>query len=202
MLFDFDGVLVDSFAATFRTYKEFYPKISEEEFGDFFLGNIYDTMRKYEQKNSVSLDVEKFRKKYSSRLLHQLPVLKMKDLIRKITPRFLLIIISSTTSRAIKKYLEKHGMDHYFAKIYGGDVHKSKTAKIQMVFKTYRAKPDKCVFITDTLGDIREAKKCQVKAIAVAWGFHDKKVLLRGDPHAVVERPEDLPDAIHSFFNK
>ena len=59
----------------------------------------------------------------------------------------------------------------------GGDIHRSKVAKIQMILKKHGIKPAEAIFITDTLGDMREAIKCGVLSIGVTWGFHEKERL-------------------------
>ena len=63
-----------------------------------------------------------------------------------------------------------------------------------MLFEKYDLKPDDCVFITDTLGDILEAKKVNVRSIAVTFGFHDQERLKRGEPlHLVSDFAEIRP---------
>lgn len=42
VLFDFDGVLVDTFAASFGIYQAFNPGLDAERYRSFFDGNIYD----------------------------------------------------------------------------------------------------------------------------------------------------------------
>ena len=78
----------------------------------------------------------------------------------------------------------------------GGDIHRSKVAKIQMILKKHGIKPAEAIFITDTLGDMREAIKCGVLSIGVTWGFHEKERLQKGNPFVIVETPQELPKAI------
>jgi len=40
ILFDFDGVIADSFSAAFAVNKKVFPSITEQEYRDRFLGNI------------------------------------------------------------------------------------------------------------------------------------------------------------------
>jgi phosphoglycolate phosphatase-like HAD superfamily hydrolase len=84
----------------------------------------------------------------------------------------------------------------------GNDVHKSKVEKIKMVFQKYGICNNDCVFITDTLGDMREATKMNVGSIGVTWGFNKPNVLKLGNPFCITERPSDLPLAIFEYFNK
>ena len=72
--------------------------------------------------------------------------------------------------------------------------------KIKMVFAEHGTDASRCVFITDTLGDIREAEKMGVGALAVTWGFHEPERLAKGSPFRLVDTPELLPEAIADYF--
>ena len=69
-----------------------------------------------------------------------------------------------------------------------------------MIFETYGIGADDCVFITDTLGDMREAKEHAVGTIGVSWGFHPHATLEKGIPFRIVDQPSELPDAIQEYF--
>jgi phosphoglycolate phosphatase len=69
-----------------------------------------------------------------------------------------------------------------------------------MILGECAAQPEDSLFITDTLGDIREAKQSRVQAIAVSWGFHEKNVLLQGKPYSIAHRPEDITQAVKRYF--
>ncbi|MEK9154423.1 MAG: HAD hydrolase-like protein, partial [Patescibacteria group bacterium] len=84
--------------------------------------------------------------------------------------------------------------------VMGADVHTSKSKKIEMVFKKYGITARKCVFITDTLGDMREAKSVGVGAIGVSWGFHARETLLQGEPFRIVAQPAEISPAISAYF--
>ena len=45
---------------------------------------------------------------------------------------------------------------------------------------------ERLFFITDTLGDIVEAKKVGIKTIAVDYGYHDRGVLSKGNPDGII----------------
>jgi len=48
VLFDFDGVLVDSYDYSYRISKELSPKLTEDIFRELFEGNIYDGFEKFD----------------------------------------------------------------------------------------------------------------------------------------------------------
>ena len=49
-----------------------------------------------------------------------------------------------------------------------------------------------CILVGDSEGDYQTAKNAGVKAIAAAWGFRDKEILLSSKADMVIEKPCDL----------
>lgn len=61
-----------------------------------------------------------------------------------------------------------------------------------MALTQFGVSENESLFITDTLGDMREAANAGLKSIGVSWGFQRRETLLKGDPHAIVDTPEEL----------
>lgn len=198
VLFDFDGVIVDSFEITYQSAKEVGSPITREQHKKLLEGNFFETLKKIKE---ISADHhEQFYEKYLPRLFELSPVNGIAEVLSSLGNSYRLVVVSSTISSPIRGYLETHHLDRHFDWIMGSDVHQSKTEKIKMAMRDYRVNPEQCVFITDTLGDIREAAKCSVRAIGVSWGFHEQERLERGRPFMVVNKVEELPGAVEAFF--
>ncbi len=71
-----------------------------------------------------------------------------------------------------------------------------------MVFKKYGVKSTECIFVTDTLGDLREAKKMGINSFAVTYGFHKESVLQKGNPDCFIRKPEDILIEIKKYWEK
>ena len=125
----------------------------------------------------------------------------MQEVIKSLSHGYKLIVISSTITSPIKEFMERHQVAQYFTEIMGNDVHASKVEKIKMVFSKYGADSKKCIFITDTLGDMKEASHVGVVAVGVTWGFQNKETLLKGKPLLIVQKPKELLSAISSYFH-
>ena len=125
---------------------------------------------------------------------------EMKDIIIGLKKNYTLIVISSTITSPIQEFLEEHDLANHFAQIMGNDIHKSKVEKMKIVFEKYAVEAKNCVFITDTLGDMREAEKMGIGTIGITWGFHTPETLLRGKPFRLVEKPKDLLTAVADYF--
>jgi len=201
ILFDFDGVIADSFRPAFEIQKKICPHITEDTYRKRFEGNIND----WEEPINVHTkecrhDIDFF-KEYIPRMKKEVQIVPgMREVIVELEKNYALIVISSTISSPIQEFLEGHGLANHFAQIMGNDVHASKVEKIKMVLDKYGVGPKDCVFITDTLGDMHEAEKMSVGAIGVAWGFHAPETLLRGKPFRLVEKSNDLLAAVSDYF--
>ena len=201
ILFDFDGVIVDSFANALRVTKIMNPDMTEADYQKLFDGNINDWKKGLSEEEKRRGDEEFFEKYLPS--LEQARIFPgIKEVIAKLEKTYTLLIISSTISSPIRGFIERHKMAEYFDDIMGNDVHRSKMEKIKMVYNKYGAGVDDCVFITDTLGDMREAARMGVQSIGVTWGFQRKESLLKGKPFFIAEKPEELPDIVSRYFEQ
>lgn len=201
VLFDFDGVIVDSFDICYGITSKAHKSLSKDEFRGFFEGNIYEAEEKLLEQKKFPKE-EEFFAEYTPRVFETSPIEGIPKVLEEFGKAYQMIVVSSTITSPIQGYLEKYGLARHFDWIMGGDVHKSKTVKIQMVLDQYKARPEDCVFVTDTLGDMREAAICQVSSIGVTWGFHERERLQKGNFFALIDRVEEFIPAVQSFFNK
>lgn len=201
ILFDFDGVIADSFQAAFTVHKMISPHIVEDDYRSWFEGNI-NNWREAAGPGTHRSDIDFFTEYLPKMKSEVKMVLGILEIIKSLSYSYTLIIVSSTITSPIREFMERHEAGQYFTEIMGNDIHQSKVEKMKMVFGKYKVNPEQCVFITDTLGDLREAAKAKVDAIGVSWGFQRKETLLKGNPLCVVEKPEELPIAILNYFKK
>ncbi len=199
IIFDFDGVLIDTLPVTFSLNEEMHENLSLEEYKSFFKGNIYDGAKRFDG------TPKKFRSDYDEQYRERTRELKIPDklkkLVRDLSIDYVLAIVSSTPTTSIKNILEREDVLSSFEDILGSDVHRSKIIKLNMLLEKYKIIPNDTIFITDTIGDVKEAKECGIRSIAVTWGFHDKETLSEANPLAIVDNPEDLTDVIRKILN-
>ncbi|MFH1047071.1 MAG: HAD hydrolase-like protein [Patescibacteria group bacterium] len=204
-LFDFDGVIVNTFDICHEISASLQPDrtLAAEEYRGYFDGNIYDVVDEKEkdtfgQLTAVSKD-DPFHRLYVPKLMRLAPVPGMIDLLGRLSASVgqrKFPVVSSSVSSVIDCYLVTHGVRDLFGTIYGADVHKSKRVKLRRALADAGVSADDAVFITDTLGDIREAAHVGLRAIGVTWGFQRAETLRRGNPLAVVDTAEELYTAI------
>lgn len=203
ILFDFDGVIADSFLPAYKVHKTIHPHNTEENYRKLFEGNI----NHYNHSQDVHTDACRPEADWFEEYI---PVMKkevkpfpgMKDVVRRLAKEYTLIIISSTISMPIEEFLIEHNIRECFEWVMGNDVHPSKAEKIHMVFKKYNTTGSNCIFITDTLGDMRESYNSGVRAIGVTWGFNKTETLHRGNYYRLVNSPKEILVAVNDYFHK
>ncbi len=202
ILFDFDGVIVDSFQPAFEVSRMLRPRMdfTKDDYRKCFEGNVYEEFLKIDKKQEV--DNKQFFEIYIPKLF-QLPVIKgIPKILKVLSKKYRLIIISSTISSPISEWLNRRGLAKYFSEIMGSDVHKIKLEKIRMIFEKYGINSDNCVFVTDTLGDLHEAKKAGLNCLAVTYGFHGEDTLRKGKPVGFIKAPQDIAIEVEKYWNK
>lgn len=195
IIFDFDGVIVNTFSISFGLSKTNTNK-SEDEFRKKFEGNFFKPSTEAKE-SEINYD---FFALYAPLLMKTQPESGMIEIIKKLSENYILTIISSTLTELIEDYLEKFGIRNYFQEILGPDIERSKVKKIQTIFKNHATIPQKAIFITDTLGDIREGKECGLLSIAVTWGYHPQETLSIGEPYKIINKPEEIVEIVEAYF--
>ncbi|MCR4261061.1 MAG: HAD hydrolase-like protein [Candidatus Colwellbacteria bacterium] len=198
LLIDFDGVMVDTLNVCFRTSNEVWGKLPMEEYKKLFEGNLYKSLgiesHGFTDKENLFFEL------YEPRMLQASLVGGIAGVVERLKEKYVLVIISSSVNSPVEEWLKKHAMLPLFDKVFGADVHKSKIEKIKMVFDEYKVGPRDCLFITDTLGDMREAREAGVDAVGVTWGWHPRETLEKGSPFAIVDTPEEIIGAVDRYF--
>lgn len=204
---DFDGVIADSFAVASALAKRRCKENTVERYRSAFEGNIYDSVDKsglnvrvIEHGDECEHDLDWWDEYQKSFEKSVSPFEGIVPAIRTLADSYQLAIVSSGSARFITPFLAANGIFDLFTDILDVDVHTHKTKKIEIMFDKYRVTAGDCVFVTDTLGDIREAAHHTMGSIAVSWGFHSHETLEKGVPFRIIDRPSELPDAVDEYF--
>jgi phosphoglycolate phosphatase len=108
-------------------------------------------------------------------------------------------ILSSNSRNNILTFLELNDLQNSFDFIYTEAAIFSKSKVIKKVLKEERIKPEETIYVGDETRDIEAAKRSQVKAIAVTWGFNSKEILAAQNPDFLIHQPSELIDIIKSL---
>jgi len=107
---------------------------------------------------------------------------------------WLLAVATGKSDRGLNACLETHGIRDMFVSLQTADRHPSKPhpdmldAAIAEAGLTH----NQAVMIGDTTFDIIMARDAQVRALGVAWGYHEPQELIAEGASAVANAPKDL----------
>lgn len=199
VIFDFDGVLADTEDFCYKIHKDVNGNLTWEKFQGFAEGNFHDGMGKAIREEGYVRPPD-FYKKYGQNL----SCISIHDVIREsvlhLKDKYKLAVVSSSEGSYISDFLKKERIFDYFEDILGHDIDTSKVVKINMLLEKHKINSLDAVLVTDTLGDVLEATKCGVKSIGVTWGLHEKEVLEKGNPVAIVDDPRELVETVQNVL--
>lgn len=197
LLFDFDGVIANSFSLALSVYQRFIPDATAEMYRELYKGNINQVVKE----RDLGVTSKQFMDVYNPLVLKELqPFDGMIELVNGLHQHFFMVIITSSDSYTVKDFLNKNAISHAFLDVMGTDVDPSKERKIELASKWFEFNPKDSLFITDTLGDMREAEKKSVPSIGVTWGFQTRETLETGPAKILVDTPEELRMEIDKHF--
>ncbi|PLX21510.1 hypothetical protein C0584_02480 [Candidatus Parcubacteria bacterium] len=193
IIFDFDGVIHD----TFKFHKQ---KI--KEFSGLVLGD--EEYRGFHKRNFLTEIPEKYKEidwtKYSDFIFEDIQRLTISPIVKRaiisLGEIYDLYIVSSDGAKGIKKYLENNGVSSYFKEILGLKEARAKSDKFLYIFDEYDLEKEDCIFVTDTLSDVLEANEISLRTIAVDFGYHSRKTLSEGGPYKIISNFEELEELI------
>ena len=187
VLFDFDGVICNSFEIAYSVARITNDNLSRDEYRDFFNGNFY-------QEKKITKEVSrKFFELQNERFKDVVIDDDVKEVIRELKKDHELYIVSSNLEETIHWTFKNSSLSEgLFNEVLGYESGKSKIEKIQYILDKYNLKKEDCVFVTDTLGDILEATVVGIGSIGIDTGFHDRKRLEAGKPKKIVSSFREL----------
>jgi len=196
LLFDFDGVIIDTLPIAVDVYNELFKKytipyqFNQKSFSDFFLTNFHKSLTKLIKNEELCKKIlDERAQKYIERENEFKLFDGIKNTLKQLSQIGNIIIISSNESQFIKILLKNRGIT-CIQEVLGADIEKSKVIKIKKQKEKYPN--SEIYYIGDTVGDIKEGKKAGIKTIAVSWGFHTKKQLEQEKPNFLIDKPKDL----------
>lgn len=198
IIWDFDGVIVDTAKLGHVMMIPRMPDLSFEEYLNLFNGNPYESYDSIAHREIESdFDEHAY---YAGRLGEFRIVPPIRLAIESLVKDYTMGIITSSRGSSVAGYLDANNLRQCFQFVLGYEAGLKKTDKIKKVLEELNVDPADAVFITDTLGDLKEAAHCHVSGIAVSWGYHNKEKLQRANPLIIVDKPESLEAAIRNIL--
>ncbi|MDA8597008.1 HAD family hydrolase [Candidatus Pacebacteria bacterium] len=189
IIFDYDGVLVDSFNFHLTQYNQLlHLGLEAQELRDAHNGNFHDN----ESNKLGNIDINRYVDAVKENQ-ESLPLRPgVKETLTELANTKQLHLVTSGYERQILPNLANHGIDTFFTYLLFADHGHHKHEKIQNILDAVAATSDEAIFVTDTLGDIHEAKQVPISTIALSCGFHPRETLLEGQPEFLLDSWKEL----------
>jgi len=208
VIFDFDGVIIDSIEVMFKNMQKLFPGLTWEEFQEGTKSPIKERDEYFAERHkpiskSRAEKVQKIyaKEKLASALIHKGMKMTIKDLNKK----YFLAINTNAREANLVPILKECGVYKYFDLIESGGTAQSKVDKSESIMSELGVSPYDSVFITDTTGDVLDAEEAGMSAIGVTWGVHKREDFEGGEVGdgivAVVESSDELYNAISDHFD-
>ncbi len=196
LIFDYDGVFVDSMDVVLKIYNNLcfennLEELSgEENFKDMFDDNFFKSMARLgvsEQKINICIDG------FEKQALKQRSEIKLfsgiRPMLDRLSKKYKMIIVTSSSSSIIIDFLKVNNIQH-IDKIVGVEKEKSKIKKILSVKDDYPS--SQIYYIGDTKGDMIEGREAGSITIAATWGYHSRERLKTAKPDYIVDAPMEI----------
>ena len=203
VIFDVDGVLIDSFEANLKFYQSLMTKTgykppTREEFPTVFHLSLYDSIRALTKSNSE--EVERIWKIAKDRgVEYPTNLLSMpngsKEVIDALSKKYLLGIVTSRIRESVFESPELKTLEKYFKVVVSyqdTENHKPHPDPLLLAIKSFGVKPEQSVYIGDAENDIKAGKSAGMKVI-----LYSKSELAGSD--AVTSSFKSLPEIIASM---
>ena len=204
VLFDYDGVLVDSLDYFLDAFLESCHAHgcrqvrTRADFLNLFDINFYDGMAKVgltgKLRRAVFHDLAERLKAQSGRytFFRGIP-----EALRELAEFADIFVISSNDSAVVQEFLDAHNLSLY-REVLGGDKDTSKVRKIRAVSGRHPGVP--AVYVGDTAGDLLEAREAGVIAAGAGWGWHGPARLKKLSPDYLLQAPADLVPCLRAVI--
>lgn len=211
VVFDCDGTLVDGQAAICDTMDEAFAaaKLGPPDRNEVrrmvglslpqALGILAPNAS--EEQHAIALEAYKvgYRGRRETGILEEPLYEGMAALIERLDAAgWLLGVATGKSDRGLHACLETHGIKHRFVTLQTADRHPSKPhpAMLEQALAEAGVEASQAVMIGDTSFDMDMARAANVRAIGVAWGYHEPRELIAAGAIGVAETMEQLEELI------
>jgi HAD superfamily hydrolase (TIGR01509 family) len=186
VIFDIDGVLVDSFEANLEFFRAIFKKAgyhmpTAKQYRTAFHLTMKDVIKLYSETND---------KKELERILEiayktRYPIEKFKlpknsvEVVKKLSKKYKLALVTGRMKKGVDNYLNFSKTEKYFEVIVHSDHYKNPKPHpepILMAAKRLKIKPSEAIYIGDSYTDIQAAKAAGMRII-----LYSKKELIGTD---------------------
>lgn len=202
-----DGVLFDSQKVVNDFFLDWYPTMTREILDEILCGNFHEGLEKFKLTNDPRKETPEEKEARTAEYVknkRQSPFYPgIRELVEKLhSDGFILTVNTSAFERNCLPLFIQSNTTQFFDFIATAEVSRSKVEKFNVISQKYETPTTEMLFITDTLGDVREAASAGVPTVAVTWGAHNRAYFTRDkNTHivAIVDQAHELEHFVKSY---
>lgn len=205
-IFDFDGTLVDSVEDVIISFNKAleihnFPTLTREEYLDRLGGNIDEIISLILKDNSSAENIELVKATYlklyyASQNNHTVPFPNVHGLLELLQARGILLAINSNRKNdSLNGYVEKFFSDIHFVAVEGHNQdYPSKPSQfaVNMIMEKCNLNKDDCIYIGDSITDIRTAQNAGIECLLVRWGYGRKDAFENDYPTEIIGNASEI----------
>jgi pyrophosphatase PpaX len=206
VLFDLDGTVVDSGSIILASMRHATREVLGQEFADTELmqavgGPGLEAQMAVFAPDQVDELVRVYRA-HNEPLHDELEACAgMEDVLHRLREEGRRLgVVTAKRRSTVELAFARVPLVHLFETIVGGDEtekHKPDPEPLLLAAARMQADPGETAYVGDSPFDIRAAKAAGMYAVAVTWGrIHDRSVLEREQPDAIVDTAEELLETV------
>lgn len=199
VLFDWDGTLLDSYAADARAYLSMFRTLgiswTVREIDRHYSPNWY---RVYRAARIPRIHWQRADRLWGLAYEKENPKLLpgARSVLRLLKKHFLLGLVTSGNRARVRRQLRAFGLADYFSVcVCSEDAFRKKPhpAPLVLALKRLSAEPNECVYVGDTAEDIEMARRAGVRPIGVLGPFPTTARIRAARPDTLLRSIRDLP---------
>lgn len=205
VIFDFDGVMVDSNEIRSEGFRTLYASSTGdklEAFMNYVRSNhglsryskikyYYEHVQQQAVKDdAVRQDAERYSQIVAEAVANAREIPGAEAFLAAFTGQFCFALISASDQQELRGICHRRGIDRYFEAILGSPEEKS--TNIRNLLRDRSWHPETTVYVGDSVRDFEAASSAGVAFI----GFGKENFSLHGKVHAIIENFEQLPSAL------
>jgi len=203
ILFDFDGVMVDSIAVAFEIYKELCDHFNQEHFKSFeefrhehrkTHHEIYDRWGLTDEQRAKGTQIYFNATMKNKNKIQLIP--KVKEMIIELSKHYKLGMLTMSSTKHVEERLTDFGIRQYFDNIITADDvvnHRPAPDAMNLAFERFGLTKEQILYVGDMRNDIQFAKATGVRnAIIHGYSWNNKDELAELNPEFFFETTSDI----------
>ena len=200
-----DGVIFNSVGFSRGVFLKRHPGVTEAMYNEIHIGNYHEGASKYHHLEIKQTEAEKNQHRLNyAEGKSKVPVFPGMDILLSDLHKlgYLIVLNTNAYNRTCLPLLERSKMRVFFDFLTTADTSTDKVEKFKLIEDKYKADKKDILFITDALGDLRDADIAKIPTLVVTWGVHDKNYFTR-EKHdnliGIFDKVEELSAFLKNF---